>query len=303
MDAIVQPLRKLGVIVLGAPFGGERPPVIVERGPPRRPSVDVDASATSQALSALLLIGPALRDGLEVHPAAAAVSGSYLELTRSVMADFGSTCLHVSDAYQGLPGGYTAWSGPIEGDWSGAAYPLAAAALDGGETEIDSLNMTSCQADRRIVALLRLFGASVEETPTGVRVRGGDRRPIDVGLRDAPDLAPLVGALATVASGTTRVRGAAHLRIKESDRIATVVAAARALGCDARELPDGFEIVGPAMHGGLVETKHDHRIAMAFAVAGLAVPGVVIDDPACVAKSYPGFWEDLARLIGDEETT
>jgi 3-phosphoshikimate 1-carboxyvinyltransferase len=186
----------------------------------------------------------------------------------------------------------------IVGDWSSAAFVSATAAICGGDIELTGLEFDSPQADRRLVDVLRDYGATVDRTTTGVRVRGNDRRPLDVDLRDAPDLAPLVGALGCVATGTTRVRGAAHLRLKESDRIATVVAAARALGCEAHELPDGFEIVGPAKHGGLVDTHHDHRIAMAFAVAGLAIPGVVIDDPACVAKSYPGFWDALLGLLG-----
>ena len=171
---------------------------------------------------------------------------------------------------------------PIVGDWSSAAFLIAAGVVTDGSVDVTGLEHESPQADRRIVQILEDFGR--------------DRRPLDVDLKDAPDLAPLVGALGCVASGTTRVRGAAHLRIKESDRIAAVVAAARALGCEARELPDGFEIDGPAKHGGLIETRGDHRIAMAFAVAGLAIPGVVIDDPACVAKSYPAFWDDLLRL-------
>jgi 3-phosphoshikimate 1-carboxyvinyltransferase len=296
MGSIVRPLRSLGVTVDTADL---RAPIVVSGGPPRGEVVEVDRSETSQALSALLLIGPALARGLGVLAIGERVSDRYVLMTEQVVYVFRRVRYQsvVRPGETTQLGGYDSHDIAIEGDWSGAAYMIAAAAVTGGDVIVDGVSIDTLQADLRIEKLLAAYGADVgSAVVAGVRVRGADRRPLDVDLRDAPDLAPLVGALGCVATGTTRVRGAAHLRIKESDRIATVVAAARALGCEARELPDGFEIDGPAKHGGLVETKHDHRIAMAFAVAGLAIPGVVIDDPACVAKSYPGFWDDLARL-------
>ena len=109
-----------------------------------------------------------------------------------------------------------------------------------------------------------------------------------------------LAALAPFAHGTTRILNVPHLRIKESDRIAATVAAARAVGCRAEEREDGFVIHGGGGTGGTVDPRADHRIAMAFAVAGLVIPGVRIRDPGCVAKSYPGFWDDLARLTGGD---
>lgn len=304
MDAIVLPLRALGVEVTADERDGATfPPLVVSGGPPRnRIWPAVEANETSQALSALMLVAPGLPDPMAPRAAfhalrdargAHAVSKPYLEMTDRVAAGFAewTTTPRVSVRYR-------AREIDVEGDWSGAAYPLAAAAVSGGDVLVLGLAEESAQADRLVAGLLSEFGAEVLPQKGGVRVRGGARRPVDADLRDAPDLAPLVAALGCVASGTTRVRGAAHLRVKESDRIAAAVAAAQALGCPARERPDGFEIDGPARHGGRVVTHRDHRIAMAFAVAGLAVPGVVIDDPACVAKSYPGFWDDLARLTG-----
>ncbi len=304
--AIVPALRSLGVSV-DAACGprGMVAPLVVSGGPPSRAEVEVDASESSHALSALLLVGPVLPHGLIVRPLGGVSSRPYVELTVWAMRRFGDRGDDAprvewrADAFHVAPRPYDADGARFVGDWSSAAYLLAAGAVAGGDVEGIGLDFESPQADRRVLDVLASFGAGVERgAGGGVRVRGCDRRSLDVDLRDAPDLAPLVGALGCVATGTTRVRGAAHLRIKESDRIATVVAAARALGCEATELPDGFEIVGPAKHGGLVDTHHDHRIAMAFAVAGLAIPGVVIDDPACVVKSYPGFWDDLARLTG-----
>lgn len=304
MDAIVDPLRALGVTIDGDRRNGSTfPPLVVSGGPPRnRAWPTVDPSQTSQALSALMLIAPGLPDpmapracfhSLRTFAGEGVVSKPYLEMTDRVATAFGvwTTKPHVAVRY-------LARELTIEGDWSGAAYPLAAAAVSGGDVVVGGLAWETAQADRRVVGVLADAGADVRPEADGVRARSGERRALDVDLGDAPDLAPLVGALGCVATGTTRVRGAAHLRVKESDRIAAVVSAAQALGCPARERPDGFEIDGPARHGGRIVTHHDHRIAMAFAVAGLAIPGVVIDDPACVAKSYPGFWDDLARLTG-----
>ncbi len=299
MNATVHSLRALGATVDATKGAtGLVAPITVGDMPHPERHVVVDASSSSHPLSALLLIGSVLPDELLITPIGPVASQPYVDLTIWTLAQFNVAVRREGNAFRTFP--LSSWGAhaTVVGDWSSAAFPMAAASTSGGDVEITGVEFDSPQADRRIVDLLRDFGATIDRTPTGVRVRGNDRRPLDVDLRDAPDLAPLVGALGCVASGTTRVRGAAHLRLKESDRIATVVAAARALGCDARETPDGFEIEGPARHGGTIETKHDHRIAMAFAVAGLAVPGVVIDDPACVAKSYPGFWEDLARLIG-----
>jgi 3-phosphoshikimate 1-carboxyvinyltransferase len=301
MDAIVAPLRALGVTVTGDERGGHvLPPLVVAGGPPSGDALpSIDTSDTSQALSALMLIAPGLRNPkwpkacADVALLSDAVSRPYITMTDQVVTAFGmwTTAPRVAVRYVGR-------DLQIEGDWSSAAYALAAAAVTGGDVHVDGLAWESAQADRAIARLLSEFGAAVRSEEGGVHAIGGDRRPLDADLKDAPDLAPLVGALGCVATGTTRVGGAAHLRLKESDRIATVVAAARALGCEARERPDGFEIDGPAKRGGRIETKHDHRVAMAFAVAGLAVPGVVIDRPRCVAKSWPGFWSALRALSG-----
>lgn len=297
MDATVASLRAFGASVKAACDGESMVPPLVVESRNLFDEIEVDASSSSHPLSALLLVGPVVPRGITVRPTGEIASAAYVELTIRTMAQFGVRVEVLDDGFRVRSGGYEPGTVAIEGDWSSAAYVAAAAAVTGGAVTIDGLPSSSCQADARIRELIVDFGSRFDE-PGSFAGATHRRRPLDVDLKDAPDLAPLVGALGCVASGTTRVRGAAHLRIKESDRIAAVVAAARALGCEARERPDGFEIDGPAQHGGLIATRHDHRIAMAFAIAGLVIPGVVIDDPACVAKSYPGFWDDLARLTG-----
>jgi 3-phosphoshikimate 1-carboxyvinyltransferase len=298
--AVVTALRSLGVSVKGSCGGGEgvRPPLLISGGPPRGCEVEVDASASSHALSALLLIGPHLPEGLLVRASGAIASRPYVELTLRTLRSFGAGIEESDAGWFVAPTGLRLRGAPrIEGDWSCAAYVLAAAAATDGEVHAVRVDADSAQPDRRVVEILRRFGASVTWRHGGPVAGGRVSRPVDVDLRDAPDLAPLVGALGCLAQGTTRVRGGAHLRIKETDRIAAVVRCARALGCDARELEDGFEVTGPARHGATIDPEGDHRIAMAFAVAGLAVPGTRIADPGCVAKSYPPFWEDLEALL------
>jgi 3-phosphoshikimate 1-carboxyvinyltransferase len=298
--AIVPALRALGVSVAGerSEGGGDRPPLVISGGPARGGEVVVDASASSHALSALLLVGPRIAGGLVVRPAGEVASRPYVDLTVEVMRACGATVVDEGGAWRVSPGGYPRANGQaVEGDWSSAAFLLGAAAATGGEVFVEGVESASAQADRRIVDVLGDFGAEAESRLDVAGCRGRVARPVDVDLRDAPDLAPLVGALACLVPGTSRVRGAAHLRIKETDRIAQVVRCARAWGCDARELPDGFEITGPARHGATIDPAGDHRLAMAFAVAGLAVPGTRIADPDCVGKSYPAFWSDLRSLL------
>lgn len=308
----------------GRPFGGlagaleelgarvettlGNPPVTVSRavgGFPATRRVSVDASRSSQGLSALAVLGAALAGGLEVRSEGSVVSSGYVDLTLGALGRCG-----VRAERQGGPDGSTVVrvrGGPpspvdlaIDGDWSSAAYLLALGPVTGRAVVVGGLSearaSAAVQPDARIVHVLRSFGAEVSERADGVRAAGRLVRPIDVDLGGAPDLAPLVGALACLVEGATTVRGAAHLRLKESDRIAAVVHAARALGCTATERDDGFVVVGPAHRSATIEVCGDHRLAMAFAVVGAALPGLRVDDTACVAKSYPGFWGALDRL-------
>ncbi len=290
-----------------------RPPLRISGGPARRlPSglACPDVSMSSQPLTALLLTAAALREGtLDLRVPRAHASLGYVDLTLDVLAAFGVP--HVRDdavpasgggsrtVLRSQGGGLRAADATVEGDWSSAAYLLAAAAVSGGDVSVTGLGRDSSQPDARILGILEQMGALTDGGEHAVRCRGTGRlRGVRVSLRGAPDLAPLVGALGCVAEGETEVVEAPHLRIKESDRIASIVAAARAVGRPAREREDGFVIEGRAATGGLVDPRGDHRIAMAFAVAGLAIPDVRLCDAGCVAKSYPGFWRDLGRLSG-----
>jgi 3-phosphoshikimate 1-carboxyvinyltransferase len=180
---------------------------------------------------------------------------------------------------------------------------LALGPATGGSVTVTGLpspDDRSGQPDASIVEVLRAFGAVVTWRDGAATATGRLVTPVALDLGGAPDLAPLVGALGCLVVGTTTVSGAAHLRLKESDRIAAVVDAARALGCAAEERSDGFVVHGAATRGGAVCVRGDHRLAMAFAVVGSALGDVRIDDPACVGKSFPGFWHDVGHLLAVE---
>ena len=307
VGSVVDVVRGLGCHVRTT---NGRPPLQVSGGPARLVPESLtcpDVTMSSQPLSALLLAAAALPERpyeLWVPPGHASLG--YVDLTLEALASFGVR--HRRE--EPLGGGVTLQPGggglrpadvTVEGDWSSAAYLLAAAAVSGGEVRVTGLHRGSRQPDALILRILERMGAVVEAGDHAVRCHGvGPLRGIRVSLQGAPDLAPLVGALGCVAEGVTEVYGAPHLRIKETDRIAAVVAAAQAVGRPASERDDGFVIEGRTATGGDVDPRGDHRLAMAFAVAGLAIPAVRISDPGCVAKSYPGFWADLARLTGGE---
>ena len=163
------------------------------------------------------------------------------------------------------------------------------------------LRADSAQGDRAVLDTLRAMGAVVEETPSGITVRRGALRGTVIDAGPVPDLIPALCALAAAAEGETRVVNAARLRLKESDRLATTAGLLSALGADIEELPEGLVVRGGALRGGAVSAQHDHRIAMAAAVAAGGCRGnVVVRGSECVNKSYPDFWRDLDGLKGAE---
>jgi 3-phosphoshikimate 1-carboxyvinyltransferase len=190
--------------------------------------------------------------------------------------------------------GYRAASLRIEGDWSAACFPLAAAAMTGGRIALSRLDRTSAQADRLFPELLARMGVRVGWEGEELVAEGRARRGVEADLADAPDAVPALAAVAALAPGETAIRGVAHLRHKESDRLTALAGELGRLGAEVRELPGGLRIRGGALRGGEVDPRGDHRIAMALALIGLVVPGIAVRDPGCVTKSYPTFWDDLS---------
>jgi 3-phosphoshikimate 1-carboxyvinyltransferase len=185
----------------------------------------------------------------------------------------------------------------IEPDASAASYFFAAAAICGGRVTVDGLGDGSLQGDLAFVEVLESMGATVLHSAHSTTVEGdGTLAGIEVDLRDLSDTVPTLAVVAAFASSPTTIRGVGFIRGKESDRIAAVVTELRRCGIEAQEQQDGLRIVPGTLHGARIETYDDHRIAMAFALIGLRVPGIEIADPGCVAKTFPRYFEALDSL-------
>jgi len=289
---------------LGARATSERgnrcPPVVIERGP--EPfgggSASIDASVSSQFVSALLMPAPLWRDGLTLR-----VSGEtarpFIDMTLRLMERRGATSRVAGDTIV-VPGGQTYRAGEfmVEPDASAASYFAAAAALLGGTVRIRGLDAGSVQGDIAFMLLLEKMGAQVRFQRGKIAVTGGGHlRGVDVAMNATPDMVPTLAVLAPFASSPTRIRGVAFIRHHESDRLGALAAELTRIGANVHEFEDGLAIEpARAPRPAAIETYDDHRIAMAFAIAGLKLPGLRIKNPGCVAKTYPNFFADLARL-------
>ncbi|MBM4285340.1 MAG: 3-phosphoshikimate 1-carboxyvinyltransferase [Deltaproteobacteria bacterium] len=274
------------------------PPVVVGGGL-RGGRTRLSGATSSQYLSALLLVGPLAPQGVAVEVTGELVSRPYVDITLEVMGSFGIS--HYREGYRffEVPGGqsYQAREYVIEADASSASYFWAAAALTGGRVTVANLTTESAQGDIDFLAVLARLGCQISSTDEGLTVMGGPLSGIEVDMANMPDMAPTLGVLAAFAQGETRITGVAHLKHKESDRLAAVARELGKMGIAAAETSDGLLIQGGQPRGAAIDTYQDHRIAMSFAVAGLKASGTVINDPECVAKSFPDFWEYFGRLL------
>jgi len=297
---LVEALRGLGATIEYQ--GGEGFfPLRIAGGTLAGGRVALRAGESSQYLSALLMAGLRATRPVEIV-VTNLVSAPYVELTLEAIARFGAACSVEGGVYRVEPQEFGLDRFRVEGDWSAAAYPAAAAAL-GGRVRLRGLDPQSRQGDRAFLELLARMGARVRPAEDGVEVEGGTLRALDTDLSAMPDQVPTLAALAPFARGTTRILNVPHLRIKESDRLAAMAGELRRIGAAVEELADGLVIPGvwaerePPADPVVVEPRGDHRIAMSLAIAGLRRRGLCIAHPEVVGKSYPGFWADLDRLV------
>jgi 3-phosphoshikimate 1-carboxyvinyltransferase len=263
----------------------------------------VKGDVSSQFLSGLLMALPYSRDVTTVEVQGVLVSQPYVAMTMAVMEAFGVTIgnrkFRRFDIY---PAHYHGREYAIEPDASAASYFFALGAVLGGTVTVEGLGGSSLQGDMAFADVLEYMGCYVSREPGRTTVTGGALRGVDVDMNAMSDTVMTLGVVALFADGVSRIRNVAHIRHKESDRIAALAAELRKLGARVDELADGLVIDPPSpdrLHGAAIATYDDHRMAMSFAVAGLRIPGVTILDPGCVAKTYPGFWDDLHRLRGN----
>ncbi len=277
------------------------PPVEIRSNGLGGGDVFVDASESSQFLSGILLAAPTASGEVRVEWSEPVASFPYVAITLGMMKDAGIRFDRPASNRITIPApqNYAPRNVTVEGDCSSASYFWGAAALTGGEIMTSPVSHDSLQGDRRFLGVLEKMGCRVNWEGEGVRLIGPERlRPIDVDLNEMPDMAPTLGVLAAFATGTTRIRNVAHLRIKESDRLKTVAAGLKALGIEVEELRDGLVIQGgsPSPPSTPIFAYDDHRIAMAFALAGLRLEGVIIEGAESVNKSFPEFWDIFEGL-------
>lgn len=296
LGELLEALAQLGVRAYTT-RGDGCPPVIVQGGL-KGGQANLSGAISSQYLSALLFISPLSPEGGKIEITGNLVSKPYVDLTLEVLGDFGISYFRQGYRSFHLPGGqcYLPQDYAIEADASSASYFWAAAALTQGQVTIANLTPDSCQGDVGFIKVLERLGCRVSFGEAGLTVAGGPLQGVEVDMSTMPDLVPTLGILAAFAKGDTVITGVAHLRHKESDRLAAVATELQKMGVSARETADGLIITGGQPRGAAIDTYQDHRVAMSFAVAGLQAPGTVIKDPNCVAKSFPEFWDFFAKL-------
>jgi len=273
-------------------------PVTISGGPVRGAEVAVPGNASSQFLSGLLLAAPAMGRGLRVDLTTELVSRPYVDMTLATMVAFGVDVERPDDAtFVVRPGRYRGGTVAIEPDASSASYFFAAAAMCGGRVRVNGLGSDSVQGDLAFLEVLERMGARVERGAESVTVTGHGRLVGgEFDLSAISDTAQTLAVVAVFASGPTRVTGIGFIRRKETDRLAAVVTELRRCGIAAEEELDGFVIHPGTPRPTEVQTYHDHRMAMSFALLGLRVPGIVITDAGCVAKTFPDFFSTLDQL-------
>lgn len=260
----------------------------------------IAANVSSQYISGLLFALSLLDAPSTLTLTGKVESAPYIDMTVAALAAFGATPQKASGCTYRVPGRTVApLTSPdtltVEGDFSGAAFPLAMGAIGPHPVTVTGLALPSGQGDSEILGLLERFGAHVTVDGDSVTVSPAPLHGLEIDARQIPDLVPILAVVATAAEGTTRITGAERLRLKESDRIASTTAFLRTVGGDIAEMPDGLSICGgKKLHGGTVDVCGDHRIAMSAAAAALLTnEAVVIPGAECTQKSYPTFFEEV----------
>jgi 3-phosphoshikimate 1-carboxyvinyltransferase len=280
------------------------PPVQIQADGLRGGSALIAGSVSSQFLSGLLMAAPYARETVEIRVVGELVSRPYVAMTLAVMRSFG---VDVDRGAQDqfviqAPRHYMATRYEIEPDASAASYFLAAAAITGGCVRVLGLHRHALQGDVGFCHVLESMGCQVQWDPDGIQVQAtGSLHGVDVDMNAISDTVQTLAAVAIFASSPTRIRGVAHNRFKETDRIGDLARELRRLGARVDEHEDGLTIhPSPSLQAADIETYNDHRMAMSLALVGLRVPGVRVLNPGCTEKTYPHYFDDMRRLISSE---
>jgi 3-phosphoshikimate 1-carboxyvinyltransferase len=284
---------------LGATVTGDRLPVKIV-GPIRGGEIEIAGNESSQFASALLLVAPRLEGGLKVHIVGALVSAPFVDLTIASLRGRGVKVTRDGNVISVEQGKARARDLRVPGDVTAATYPAAAAAVLGGSVTVEGVDARmreGGQGDARFFELLQAMGCGVSHRGGAVAVkRIGELHGIRANVRDCSDVFPTLAIVATQASEATELTGIGHTRKQESDRVTVVANGIKALGGRAQAFADAIRVEPATLHDGVVDACGDHRVAMAFSVLGLQVPGVAIKGAGSVSKTFPQFYEMLTEL-------
>jgi 3-phosphoshikimate 1-carboxyvinyltransferase len=298
---VIKALEELGIEI---DHGGRYslPMVMKSRGAVPGGHLTIDASASSQFLSALLLVAPSTRDGITVtHSGGELPSMPHIEMTVQMLRDFGATVTvdSVAQSWRVEPGKLRGQDLIIEPDLSNAAPFISLAMVCGGSITISDWPKETTQPGDQLRSIFATMGATVEYVEGGVKFTGGSSiRGIDIDLHDVGELTPSIAALAALADSPSHLRGIAHLRLHETDRLAALTHEINGLGGDVTEEPSALHINPSPLHSGVFHTYEDHRLATAGAVIGLVVEGIEVENIATTRKTltdFPGLWSSLLK--------
>jgi 3-phosphoshikimate 1-carboxyvinyltransferase len=294
---LIQALRQLGA---DCSYQEKEACVIVNGGRLKGGVTELPGNISSQFVSALLFISPFAEEGISIRLTTPLESRPYVLMTIECLKQFGIRVKSSEDLreFEISKQTYKPTKYRVEGDWSSASYLLALGALS-GEVEVENLNPASLQGDKAIIDFLKDMGATITVKKNSVSVKRSRLKALKADLTDCTDLLPTVAVLAAAAEGTSEFTGIERARLKESDRASAIKEGLEGMGIKVVEEKNRMTVTGSPARGSLIDTRGDHRIAMAFSLLGSVAGGTIINNAECVAKTYPEFWETLKSIGGE----
>lgn len=291
-------LDALGSLGVKCESNGGFPPIKIYGSTFKGGNVKLKSSTSSQYLSSILMCAPYAKKNVAISLNGKLASKPYVDITIDAMKNFGVDVSNINYEKFIVKTGkkYKSRNYKIEGDATNASYFFAAAAVTKGKIMVNNINPSSKQGDIKFVDILERMGCGVKRGKDFIQVEGHSLESVDVDMNEMPDIVPTLAVTSLFADSTTVIRNAPNLRLKETDRLKALAFELRKIGANVDELPDGLRIKRRRLQKAIIETYNDHRMAMSFAVAGLAINGVRIKNPACVDKSFPDFWEKFNEL-------
>ena len=296
MQNLLDALIPLGVSAFSTRNNG-KPPIII-RGGFKGGKTCINGNVSSQYISSILMAAPYAETNVDLHIKGDFISKPYVDMTLDIMKKFKVDVNYdrAGKSFHIEPQNYRSRDYSVEGDYSSASYLIAAAASLNSDLTVKNLPNNSKQGDKLILEIVKDMGSEVKVKNNEVKIQGqGILKGIEVNLQNAPDLLPTVAALGAMAEGTTTIKGVEHARFKETDRIHTCAIELSKLGVSVTENSDGLIIRG-GVHGGVVNSHMDHRLAMAFYIIGLKVGNIIIEDASVYNISFPNFPEIMQKL-------